>query len=45
MLIGEKLPKLNEKTKKKTGDLINEKSPKFNKKTKKKTNYLLLYKR
>ena len=43
MLICKKLPKLDEKTKKKTKDSINKKPPKFDKKTKKKLDYLLLY--
>ena len=42
MLIGEILPKLNQKTKSKTKGLIDKKPPKLNEKTRKKTNHLLL---
>ena len=45
MSIGEKLPKLDEKTKRKTGSSIGEKLPKFDEETKKKTNYLVLFSR
>ena len=40
-----KLPKLDEKMRKKTGDLNNEKLSKLDEKTKNKINHLLLYKR
>ena len=42
MLIGKKLPKFNEKTKKKTKGSINKKPLKLNEKTKRKTNHLSL---
>ena len=35
-----KSPKLDEKTRRKTGDLIDEKPPKLNEETRKKTDYL-----
>ena len=45
MSIGKKLFKLNEKTRKKTEDLIDEKLSKLDKEIKKKTDHLLLCKR
>ena len=41
MLIGEKPPKLDEKTRRKTRSLIDEKPPKLNKKTRKKTDHFV----
>ena len=42
-LIDEKSPKLDEKTRRKTGGLIDKKLPKLDEETKKKTDHLLLY--
>ena len=42
-LIGEKTPKLDKKTRRKTKDLIDEKSPKLDKETRRKTNHLIFY--
>ena len=40
-----KPPKFNEKTRKKTGDLIDEKSPKLDKETRRKTDYFVALQR